>query len=183
VTTLTRWKLSCALFAALAGGAMWKAHRADAGHNAPAKLAAAPRGTLPIKLRRPIHVSPDAIGISQRELVDRILGAKSVKDIQLLAEKLGAVGDDDAVEMLSGLLTDTRKGVPEAMLSAFGNIGTQRAVDILAEHTKDDRPTVRYAAINGLGATHSERGRTAIPRRAWRSTRWARWPPTTRSPA
>src|SRR6185503_14122854 len=43
VTTLTRWKLSCALLAALAGVATVRAHRSSADHNAPAKLATSPR--------------------------------------------------------------------------------------------------------------------------------------------
>ncbi|HEY5947910.1 MAG TPA: hypothetical protein VIV40_20580, partial [Kofleriaceae bacterium] len=88
MTTLTRWKLTCALFAALAGVATVRAHHSSAAHNAPAKLATSSRGSLPMQLRRPIHVSPDAIGVSQRDLVDRILAAKSVKDVQLLADKL-----------------------------------------------------------------------------------------------
>ncbi len=67
---------------------------------------------------------------------------------RILAEKLGAVGDDDAIDTLLPLLADTRRGVPEAMLEAFGTIGTQHAVDILIAHTSDDRPTVPcYAAI------------------------------------
>ena len=64
MTTLTRWKLTCALFAALAGVATVRAHRAGADHNAKPALAAAPRGTLPLQLRRPIRVSPDVLGIS-----------------------------------------------------------------------------------------------------------------------
>ena len=64
-------------------------------------------------------VSGDAIGISQRELVDRILAARSLRDIQLLADKLAIVGDDDAVETLTPMLEDPRRGVPEALLSAF----------------------------------------------------------------
>ena len=62
--------------------------------------------------------------MSQHDLVDRIRAARSVKDVQLLCEKLGAVGDDDAVDNLQALLTDPRKGVPEAVLGAFGQIGT-----------------------------------------------------------
>jgi len=125
VTTLTRWKLSCALFAAIAGVATVRAHRSSADHNAPAKLATSPRGTLPMQFRKPIHVSGAAIGISQHDLVDRILAAKSVKDIQILADKLGMIGDDDAIETLSPLLDDPRRGVPEVLLAAFGQIGTQ----------------------------------------------------------
>src|SRR5262245_1499560 len=157
VTTLTRWKLTCALFAALAGVATVRAYRSGADHNVPAKLASSSRSSLPIQFRRPIHVSGDAVGISQRDLIDRILAARSLKDVQVLADKLGTIGDDDAVDTLAPLLSDPRRGVPEALLAAFGQIGTQKAVDVLIAHVKDDRPMVRYAAISGLGASHSER--------------------------
>src|SRR6185312_10879913 len=156
MTTLTRWKLACGLFAALAGIATVHAHHGD--RNTPAAVADAPsRAQIPASLRRPIHVTPESIGVSQKDLVDRILSAHSVKDVQLLAEKLGAVGDDDAIDTLSGLLGDPRKGVPEALLGAFGNIATDHAVDVLIEHTKDERPSVRNAAIGDLGSTQSAR--------------------------
>ena len=71
MTTLTRWKLTCALFAAIAGGTTVRAHRSNAAHNAPAKLASSSRGTLPIQLRRPIHVSGATVGISQQDLIVR----------------------------------------------------------------------------------------------------------------
>src|SRR5689334_22507780 len=53
VTTLTRWKLSCALFAAVAVVATVRVHRGPA-HNAPARLGAATasRGAMPLALRR-----------------------------------------------------------------------------------------------------------------------------------
>ena len=99
MTTLTRWKLACGLFAALAGIATVRAHHGE--RNTPAQMAEAPsRAQIPASLRRPIHVTPESIGVSQKDLVDRILSAHSVKDVQLLAEKLGAVGDDDAIDTL-----------------------------------------------------------------------------------
>ncbi|MEO8550430.1 MAG: hypothetical protein ABI678_10665 [Kofleriaceae bacterium] len=119
MTTLTRWKAACALFAALAGYGAVSVHRAHE-RNVPAATVTAPRGSVPFALRRPIRVSPEAIGVSQHDLIDRILAARSVKDIQLLTEKLGAVGDDDAVDNLMGLLADHRRGVAEAILGAFG---------------------------------------------------------------
>ena len=162
MTTLTRWKLSCAVLAAVAGGAMIYGCHGRAAHNAPAKAATAPRGSLPLALRRPIHVSADALGVSQKELVDRILAAKSVKDIQLLADKLAVVGDDDAVETLAPLIEDPRSGVPATMLAMFGQIGTQRAVEIIAQHANDERPLIRTAAIAALGATHSEKAEKVL---------------------
>src|SRR5688572_14316522 len=94
LTTLTRWKLSCALLAALAGVATVRAYDGSSDRNTPAKVATAQRGSgrLPIVLKRPVHVSAAALGVSQKELVDRILSARSVRDVALLAEKLGMIG-------------------------------------------------------------------------------------------
>ena len=76
VTTLTRWKLACALFAA---------HRRRRDRPRAQRRAATcrrrsadtSRGAMPMALRRPIHVAPEAIGVSQSDLVDRILAAKT----------------------------------------------------------------------------------------------------------
>ncbi|HEY6033422.1 MAG TPA: HEAT repeat domain-containing protein, partial [Kofleriaceae bacterium] len=136
MTTLTRWKLSCALLAAVAGYA-WVGHRGAARNEPAATVTGQRSGTVPFALRRPIHVAPEAIGVSQHDLVDRILAARSVHDVQLLCEKLGAVGDDDAVDNLQTLLTDPRRGVPEAVLGAFGQIGTQHAIDVVIQATSD----------------------------------------------
>ena len=38
---------------------------------------------------------------------------------------------DDAVDALEPMLADPRRGVPEAILEAFGKIATDRAVDVL----------------------------------------------------
>ncbi len=154
MTTLSRWKLACALFAAVAGVATVRAHR-SAGRDAPAALADAPREALPLQLRRPIRVAASAIGVSQADLIARIQSATNVRDVMILADKLGAVGDDEAVESLRPMLADARRGVPEALLAAFGQIASQRAVDVLAETLTDDRVSVRGAAIYALGATHS----------------------------
>ena len=139
MTNLTRWKLACALFAALAGYAEVSAHRARE-HNSPATSVVTPHGgSVPFALRRPIHVTAEAAGVSQHELIDRIANARSVGDIQVLAAKLGAVGDDDAVDALSGMLTDKRRGVPEAILGVFGSIGTAKAIDIVIASASDER--------------------------------------------
>ena len=53
------------------------------------------------------------------------------------------------------------------MLGAFGQIGTEQAVDVLVAHTKDDRPTVRNAAIT-RARRDAERG---APRRCCSSSR------------
>src|SRR5450432_2981419 len=81
LTNLNRWKLACALFAALAGYGVVSAHRAH-DHNAPASSVITPRGAaVPFALRKPIHVAPEALGVSQHDLIDRILAARSVHDV------------------------------------------------------------------------------------------------------
>jgi HEAT repeat protein len=154
VTTLTRWKVACALMAAIAGYAIF--FRDGGAADKPAPTVAQRSGTLPGHLRRPLRVSAEAAGVSKAELVERLLSARSLRDVQTLAGKLGTVGDDDAIDQLMPLLKDARRGVPEALLEAFGHIGTQKAVDVLIEATKDERASIRGAAIAALGATQSE---------------------------
>ena len=57
------------------------------------------------------------------------------------------------------LVEDPRRGVPEAILGAFGKSGPRRRSTVLVDHVKDDRPMIRYAAIGALGTTQSERPR------------------------
>ncbi|TMQ15710.1 MAG: hypothetical protein E6J90_25125 [Deltaproteobacteria bacterium] len=148
----TRWKLACALFAGLAGYSMFFRHGAA---NTPAAAATARSAAIPFELRRPLHVTAESAGISRSDLVDRVLRARSLRDIVTLTEKLGAVGDDQTIDQLAPLVADARRGVPEAILACYGSIGTEHAVDTLIGHVDDDRPQVRAAAITALGATQS----------------------------
>jgi len=71
VTTLTRWKLACALFAGIAGYATVSAHQSEPS-NKPAAGVVAPRGAgLPQHLKRPLRISAEAAGISRAELIER----------------------------------------------------------------------------------------------------------------
>ncbi|HET9626474.1 MAG TPA: hypothetical protein VFP84_34165, partial [Kofleriaceae bacterium] len=101
----TRWKIACGVLAVLAGGSLLYPRGSSA--NTPAPVAQARRASLPAQLRRPLHVSAEAAGVSRADLVDRILHARTVRDVATLADKLGAVGDDEAVDALAPLLTDT----------------------------------------------------------------------------
>ncbi len=155
MTTLTRWKLACALFAGIAGVATVKARESEPS-NKPAQTVASARGSsLPSHLRRPMRVTPEALGVSKDELVSTMLAARSLRDIQQVAAKLGAVGDDAVIDQISPLVHDARRGVPEAVLGVIGTIGTEHAVEELIAFTKDDRPSVRNAAVSALGATQS----------------------------
>lgn len=162
MTNLTRWKLACALFAGIAGYGVVSAHRAK-GHNAPAAQVVVPQGgTVPFALRRPIRVAPETLGISQRELVDRIEHARNAKDISLLCDRLAVIGDDEAVDALTPMLGDPRRGVPEALIGTFGTIGTQHAIDVVIEHANDERPALRMASIGALGSTTSQKAEATL---------------------
>jgi len=67
----TRWKLACALFAALAGASVLS-HRSSAG--TPVALATSRTASIPPLLRRPLRVTAEAAGISRGDLVDRADG-------------------------------------------------------------------------------------------------------------
>jgi HEAT repeat protein len=153
VTQLTRWRLACALLAGVAGFSFYS-HPAG-GSDTPARVANVRSASIPVQLRRPIRVSAEAAGISRDDLIERVLRARSLRDVQTLAERLGVVGDDQTVDQLAPLLADHRRGVPEAILACFGVIGSEHAVAQLVEHTSDDRPQIRMAAILALGATQT----------------------------
>ena len=139
MTTLTRWKLATALLAAIAAYALFL--RGDGPSNAPAATVSASRSAtaLPDHFRRPIRISPEVAGISKTELVDRMLATRSLKDLTVLAAKLGMIGDDEAIDRVLPLLKDPRRGVPELVLAAIGQIGTEHAVEILVADASDDR--------------------------------------------
>ena len=173
MTKLNRWKLASILLAGVAGYALFLRGPAD---NAPASeaIAAHRDGALPAHFRRPLRLSAEAAGISKSELVDRMLAAKTVKDVQVLAEKLAIIGDDQSIAGVRPLLADPRRGVPEAVIGAIGKIGTERAVDLLIDLANDDRTAVRYAAILALGQTQSraaEKELTALARKPGDSAR------------
>src|SRR4051794_25224989 len=92
-----RWKLACALFAALSGYALWT-RGTPANTPAETVTVGTRTGALPERFRAPLHISTEAAGVSQRELVDGILAARTVRDIGLLADKLGLVGDDTGID-------------------------------------------------------------------------------------
>ena len=155
MTTLTRWKLACAILAGIAGYSTLS-DRAGGGSNTPvASVASARAGGVPQHLRRPLRISADAAGVNHAELVERALAARTVRELQLLSDKLGAVGTDTTVDQLAPLLSDPRRYFAETVLGIYGQIATEHAVDAILSYVKDDRPAVRTAAIGALGATQS----------------------------
>jgi HEAT repeat protein len=166
---VTRWKLTSAVLAAIAGYALFvRGPSAVDIPSAPAPAVREARGAIPTALRRPIRISAAAAGFSSDELVARMRSARSVQDVVMLAEKLAIVGDDAAIREVMPLLGDPRRGVPEAVLGAIGRIATEYAVEVLIRCSTDDRPPVRNAAIAALGTTQSaeaERVLLALARR------------------
>ena len=151
--TVTRWKIACMLLTAAVGGLAVRAH--GTRRNIAAPQVSVRSGAIPLALRRPLRMTAGSVGISERDLIERILAAKSVRDVQLLCEKLAVVGTDDAVEALAGMLADPRFGVPAAILGTFAAIGTERGIAIVIQAASDDRPSVQMAAITALGESQS----------------------------
>ncbi len=160
MTPTTRWKAASALFAAIAGYALFIRGPSD---DVVAETVGGGRdGAIPALYKRPLRVSAESVGISKQELIDQLLAAKSVKDVAVLADKLGMVGDDASIRAVKPLLADPRRGVPEAIVGAIGKIGTKQAIEVLVDRTHDDRSSVRYAAIMALGATQSREAESTL---------------------
>ena len=160
MTSLTRWKLGCALFAAIAGISAVHARRAT---SPPARAETAEaRGGMPAAFRRPIRVTAQALGVSEDDLVARIRSARTMKDLSLLCGKLAAIGDDSAIDTLEPMLADARPGVPELLLSTFAQIGSDHAIDVLVTHASDGRPQIRTGALTALGQTESARAEQVL---------------------
>lgn len=151
MTSLTRWKLMSGLLVALLAHSWWpddaKTRRAGARHMKPGM---------------PLRISASAAGISLDDLVAKLHAARSVEEVRELAETLGTVGDDHAIDELTPLLSDPRTGVSEAVVSAFGRIATEHAVDVIAPFTRDARSDMRMSAIEALGATKQSSAEPAL---------------------
>ncbi|MGE5181283.1 MAG: HEAT repeat domain-containing protein, partial [Acidobacteriota bacterium] len=151
---MTRWKLTSALLAALAAMTALHGRGATATATAPVTGRAA--------LWRPIRVPASALGVSAQELVDQLLAAHTADEMAPLADKLGAVGGDDAIDSIRPLLDDPRRGVPAVVAGVIGHIASDHAVDVLLGHAVDERPEVRDAALRALGETHAARAESRL---------------------
>ena len=152
MTSNKRWKLACVVLAACTAYS-W-VHR-DGG-----TTAAQPRTR--VALDRPVRINAATLGISSDDLVQRLLHARTVGEVQILTEKLGMVGDDAMIDAVMPLVADTREGVPALVLGAFGEIGTDHAVDVLVARARADREEVRLAAIDALGTTANPRAEKVL---------------------
>jgi HEAT repeat protein len=151
VTSVNRWKLISVVLAGCLTYSWW----GGAAHSR-----VTPTSTN--RLKGPLRVSAAALGISTEELVRQLFATKDIEEFKLLAEKLGMVGDDDAIDAVLPLLQDARTGVPEAIVAAFGVIATEHAVDVLIKTAADPRDELRIAAISALGMTHNKRAEPVL---------------------
>ncbi len=147
MTSLTRWKLACGLLAALT--TFLVLDRGDGESMQPdrprAKAGQRARPQVPARLH----------GAVSDELVRALRGARTLSELQPLAIRLGATGDDGAIDAIRSLVGDPRPGVPEAILHAIGDIGTDHAVGVLGEYLANARAEIRGAATVALGRTHN----------------------------
>jgi HEAT repeat protein len=147
VTPVRKWKLISLVLAGCLSYSWWSG-------DAPGTASA---GAKHARLKGPVRVSAAALGITTEELVRQLLAAKDPEEVRALAEKLGMIGDDDAIDAVMPLLKDPRSGVPEAILGALGAIATDHAVDVLIKAAADPNEDVSVAAITALGATQNKR--------------------------
>jgi HEAT repeat protein len=152
--SLTRWRLACGVLSALLAYSWLSGSSPETPASAQSHRTA--HGSVNL------HVDAKAAGISLDELVEKLLAAKTLEEIQELSKTLGTVGNDKAIDAVDSLVADTRDGVPAAIVGAFGAIGSDHAVDVLREHSHDARNEVRAAVIEALGTTHNAKAEPAI---------------------
>lgn len=148
-----RWKLISLLLAGSMSYSWWQGKAASTPRSA---AAATKRWTGPLR------VSASALGISTDELVRRLFTTKDTAELEQLAERLGIVGDDAAIDQVLPLVHDPSCRIQAALVQAFGAIGTEHAVDVLLELVRDRRDSVRGAAAEALGRTGNVRGAPAL---------------------
>jgi HEAT repeat protein len=152
VTPVNRWKLISLVLAGCMSYSWWFG---DARSHSP-------RPASHAKLKGPLGKKAAVLGMSSEQVVHEMFGTKDVDDLIDLAERLGTIGNDDAIDAVMPLLQDPRTGVPEAIVRAFGAIATEHAVDVLIKTAADPREGVRVAAVGALGATRNRRAEPTL---------------------
>jgi HEAT repeat protein len=160
MTSTGRWKLVCGVLA-IATAYSWLR---DGDARVRPATATSPRAAA----YRPLRVSAAALGVSVDDLISRLHSSRSPRELRMLAEQLGAVGDDAAIDAVRALVADVRPEVPELIIAAIGTIGSDHAVDVLLELAGHPRGGVRQAAIVALGRTGNDRAETFLVARARR---------------
>src|ERR1043165_3311251 len=96
--SLTRWRLCCGVLSALLAYSWFGGSSPEAP--ASAQSHRTPRGGMQV------HVDAKAAGISLDELVEKLLAAKTVDQVQELAKTLGTVGNDKSIDAVDSLVAD-----------------------------------------------------------------------------
>lgn len=148
MTPLHRWKLISLVLAGCVSYSWWHGEASSGTASAPVHA----------RYKGQLRISAAALGISTDELIRELFAAKTYDEMKPLAQRLGMVGDDAAIDAVRPLVDDPREGVPDLIIDAFGAIATNHAVDVLIELARDPRDEIRGAAAESLGATHSPRG-------------------------
>ena len=110
MTPVNRWKLISFVLAGTITYSWW--HGEARSHTS---VQAAAHARLE---RRSGARAAAVVAMSSDEVVQRLFSAKDIEDVQALAERLGVIGDNDAIDAVKPLLADAREGVPEAILEA-----------------------------------------------------------------
>lgn len=79
-----------------------------------------------------------------------------------VAEALGRVGSEKAVEALTSALNDKEWYVRSSVVRALGRVGSERVVDVLLVALNDMDGRVRLDAVNALGRIGSEKAVKAL---------------------
>ncbi|HEY5923955.1 MAG TPA: HEAT repeat domain-containing protein [Kofleriaceae bacterium] len=151
MTPVNRWKLVSLVLAGCLSYAWWSPDAKS--HTQERAAQGRTKGS---------RISAKLAGMSTDELVRQLFAAKTVDQLVPLAERLGVVGDNDAIDAVLPLTKDPRAGVPEAIVAAFGEIATEHAVDVLIKMATDPRDDLRIAAIEALGATGNRRAEPVL---------------------
>ena len=156
--SLTRWKLACAVLAVVSTFEFLVGDDRDAASPNPGRSRSA-------DVSRAFH-APAASRADIETIVRRLRTARSFAEIRSLTQQLGVIGDDKAIDDVRSLVFDRRPMVPNLILQAIGNIGTDHAVDVLVGFAEEHG--VRDAAVESLGYTHNAHAEPVLSKLAIR---------------
>ncbi len=154
-----RWKVLCAVLGALTLYSWTREPVARHGGAATSAQLRAPG-------IRPLRVAAGALGVTSEEVVEQLLTSRSNVEMRNLAEQLGAIGDDAAIDAVLRLVADPRPGVPAIIIAAIGSIGTDHAIAVLIDLANDPRSEIVIESIYALGSSGNERAETFLVGRA-----------------
>ncbi len=150
--------------------AAWHWHSAASTTSSASTASGGSSSSLPPKvvlaLGRPLRIPAEAAGVNERELIDAMASARQPRQVIAIAERLGVIGGDAAVDALAQLLRDRRPGVAYAAAKAMGNIGSDHAVEMILDGMERGHPYIRYELVNSLARANTPRAREVLMARA-----------------